>query len=104
MKSLDSLEQKRLMCSCVNTKHMLKLRAGSGWLVQLNMGWLGFGTFQRPTHALVTESRWLLKISVELSVAQAINRAEWKLLEGTNFLPASSRRLVCATLTTVQQG
>ena len=67
MKSLDSLEQ--------NTKHILKLRTGSGWLVQLNMGWLGFGTFQRPTHALVTESRWLLKISVELSVARAINRA-----------------------------
>ena len=96
MKSLDTLEQ--------NTKHILKLRTGSGWLVQLNMGWLRFGTFQRPTHALVTESRWLLKISVELSVARAINRAEWKLLEGTNFLPASSRRLVCATLTTVQQG
>ena len=70
MKSLDSLEQKRLMCSCVNTKQMLKLRASCGWLVQLNMGWLGFAAFQRLAHALVTKSRWLLQIkvfSVELS-------------------------------------
>ena len=54
--------------------------------------WIGFGTFQRPTHALVMKSRWLLKIKVvqhahTLSIAldggcRAINRASsgnyWK--------------------------
>ena len=28
------------------------------------MGWIGFGTFQGPTDALVMKSRWLLKIKV----------------------------------------